>query len=170
MLSVCVCCCLVVKACPTLCNPMDCEGFTVHGTFQARILQWVAISFSRGIFVTQGSSLHLLLGRQILYNWATGDAHICVVGKTILGWYSIQRVSYSKSRKETLTRSNLQFLFYKSLSWVWHTGSSRVETIYPSWTEEPGGLQSTGLQRFGQKWETSLSLGFIMNSVVVFIC
>ena len=40
---------------------------------------------------------------------------IHMVGKTILGLYSIQRVSYSKSRKETLTRSNLQFLFYKTL-------------------------------------------------------
>ena len=32
-----------------LCNPMDCSppGFSVHGVFQARILEWVAISFSR---------------------------------------------------------------------------------------------------------------------------
>ena len=35
---------------PTLCNPMDCNppGFSVHGILQARILEWVAISFSRG--------------------------------------------------------------------------------------------------------------------------
>ena len=34
--------------CPTLCNPMDCSllGFSVHGIFQARVLEWVAISFS----------------------------------------------------------------------------------------------------------------------------
>ena len=34
---------------PTLCNPMDCSpsGSSVHGIFQARILEWVAISFSR---------------------------------------------------------------------------------------------------------------------------
>ena len=40
---------LVVQSCPTFCNPMDCNpaGSSVHGTFQARILQWVAISFSR---------------------------------------------------------------------------------------------------------------------------
>ena len=35
----------VVQSCPTLCNPMD---YTVHGIFQARILEWVAFSFSRG--------------------------------------------------------------------------------------------------------------------------
>ena len=32
-------------SCPTLCDPMD---YTVHGIFQARILEWVAFPFSRG--------------------------------------------------------------------------------------------------------------------------
>ena len=35
----------VPQSCPTLCDPMD---YTVHGILQARILEWVAISFSRG--------------------------------------------------------------------------------------------------------------------------
>ena len=40
----------VVQSCLTLCNPVDCSlpGSSVHGIFQARILEWVAISFSRG--------------------------------------------------------------------------------------------------------------------------
>ena len=40
----------VAQLCPTLCDPMDCSlpGFCVHGIFQARVLEWVAISFSRG--------------------------------------------------------------------------------------------------------------------------
>ena len=40
---------LVTHLCPTLCNPMDCglPGSFVHGIFQARILEWVAIPFSR---------------------------------------------------------------------------------------------------------------------------
>ena len=42
-------------------------GFSVHGAFQARILEWGAISFSRGIFLTQGSNLGLLHYRHILY-------------------------------------------------------------------------------------------------------
>ena len=39
-----------LKSFPTLCNPMDCNppGSSVHGIFQARIQEWVAISFSRG--------------------------------------------------------------------------------------------------------------------------
>ena len=46
----------VAQLCPTLCNPVDCSppGSSVHGILQARILEWVAISFSRGIFPTQG--------------------------------------------------------------------------------------------------------------------
>ena len=34
----------------TLCDPMDCSlpGSSIHGIFQARVLEWVAISFSRG--------------------------------------------------------------------------------------------------------------------------
>ena len=41
---------LVLQLSPTLCDPMDCSqaGSSVHGIFQARILEWVAISFSRG--------------------------------------------------------------------------------------------------------------------------
>ena len=40
----------VTQSCPTLCDPVDCSlpGSLVHGILQARILQWVAISFSRG--------------------------------------------------------------------------------------------------------------------------
>ena len=40
----------VAQSCPTLCSPMDCSlpGSSVHRIFQARVLEWVAISFSRG--------------------------------------------------------------------------------------------------------------------------
>ena len=40
----------VAQSCPTLCDPMDgsLPGSSVHGIFQARILEWAAIFFSRG--------------------------------------------------------------------------------------------------------------------------
>ena len=43
------CCCLVTKLCSTLWDPMDYSlpGSSVHGSFQVRILEWVAICFSR---------------------------------------------------------------------------------------------------------------------------
>ena len=45
-------CCLLAQSCLTLCDPMNCSllGSSVHGIFQARILEWVAVSFSRGYF------------------------------------------------------------------------------------------------------------------------
>ena len=41
----------VAQSCLTLCDPMDCNslpGSSIYGIFQARVLEWVAISFSRG--------------------------------------------------------------------------------------------------------------------------
>ena len=40
----------VTKSCPTLCDPMDCSlpGSSIHGIFQARILEWIAVYSSRG--------------------------------------------------------------------------------------------------------------------------
>ena len=60
---------LVIQSCPTLCEPRDCSqpGSSVHGILQARILEWIAIPFSRGIFPTQGSNQRLLHCRRILY-------------------------------------------------------------------------------------------------------
>ena len=42
--------CVCAQSCLTLCNPMDYSppGSSVHGTLHARILEWVAISFSKG--------------------------------------------------------------------------------------------------------------------------
>ena len=59
----------VTQSCLTLCDPMDCSlpGSSVHGIFQARVLEWIAISFSRGIFPIQGSNPCLLHCRQMLY-------------------------------------------------------------------------------------------------------
>ena len=54
----------VAESCQTLCDPMD---YTVHGIFQARILEWVAFPFSKGIFPTQESNWDLLHCRWILY-------------------------------------------------------------------------------------------------------
>ena len=47
-------CALLLQLSPTLCNPMDCSlpGSSVHGILQARILEWVAISFSNVSLVT----------------------------------------------------------------------------------------------------------------------
>ena len=56
------CCCLVAKLYSILCDPVDhsLPGFLVCGIFQARILELVAISFSKGIFPMQELNSQLL--------------------------------------------------------------------------------------------------------------
>ena len=71
------CSCLVSKSFPTLCNPVDCSppGSSVYGISQARILEWIAISFSRAsAWLTQGLNSRFLHWRWILHHWATGEA------------------------------------------------------------------------------------------------
>ena len=65
----CYCCCSVTQSCPTLCDPMDCSlpGSSVHGIFQARILEWVAISFSEGSSQPKDRTCVFCVGRWILY-------------------------------------------------------------------------------------------------------
>ena len=74
-----ICCWLVAKLLSWhFCNPRDCSppGSSVHGIFQARILEWVAISFSRESSQPRDQTCVSWIGRQILYCWATGEAHI----------------------------------------------------------------------------------------------
>ena len=55
-----------------LCNPMDCSlpGSSVHGISQARILEWVAMSFSGGSSQLRDWIPVSYISRQILYHWA----------------------------------------------------------------------------------------------------
>ena len=71
--------CVHTQPCPTLCDPMDygLPGSSVHGILQARILEWGAISFSRGSSWPRDwtpVSWVSCNGRQILYHWATWEA------------------------------------------------------------------------------------------------
>ena len=80
----------VAQSCPTLCNPTDCSlpGSCVHGIFPARVLEWTAISFSRGsswpkdrtrvsrivdrcftVWITRGVNLHVFMFFVIFFLW-----------------------------------------------------------------------------------------------------
>ena len=69
--------CWVAHSCMSLCNPLDCstQGSSVHGILQARILEWVVISFSRGsswprdwtwVFCIEGRSFTIWSTREAL--------------------------------------------------------------------------------------------------------
>ena len=74
--SVCVCVCAQSLNHVQLCDPTDYSplGSSVHGTFQARILQWVAIFYSKGSSPPRDQIGVSCIGRQILYHWATWEA------------------------------------------------------------------------------------------------
>ena len=57
-----------LQSCPTLCDPMDCSppGSSVHGISQARILEWVAISFSTGSSWPRDGTHFFCVGRWIV--------------------------------------------------------------------------------------------------------
>ena len=73
-----ICCCLVclvAKLSQTLCDPVDCSlpGSSVHGISQARILEWVAISFSSWSSKCRDQTSVSCIGRPILYHWTTRE-------------------------------------------------------------------------------------------------
>ena len=70
----------VAQLCPTLCNPMDCSlpGSSIHRIFQARVLEWGAISFSRrSSQLSDWSWISRIVGRHHTV-WATREVWINV--------------------------------------------------------------------------------------------
>ena len=72
----------VAQLCPTLCDPMDCSlpGSSVHGIFQAIVLEWISISFSRGSSQPRDQTQVSHIVDRCLTIWATREAPLCHVG------------------------------------------------------------------------------------------
>ena len=70
------CYCSIAKSRPTLRPHGLCSlpGSSVRGIFQTRILEWVAISFSRGSSRTRDQTCISCTGRWLLYHWTTSEA------------------------------------------------------------------------------------------------
>ena len=91
---------------------MDCSppGSSVHRILQARILEWVAISFSRGSSWPRDRTHVSCIGRQILYRWAIGRSPIYFTSKQNLLYIKPQilRILESKRQKETIQSTGSQ--------------------------------------------------------------
>ena len=87
-----------LQSCLTLCNPMDCTlpYSSVHGILQARILEWVAMLSSRGIFLTQGSNSSLLR----LLHWQVGSLPLGPPGKPKYHLKSLEEKEREREREE----------------------------------------------------------------------
>ena len=68
------------QSCPTLCDPLDCSplGSSVHGILQARILEWVALPFSRGSSLPRDQIHVSCIAGRCSPVWATREAQLCV--------------------------------------------------------------------------------------------
>ena len=101
----------VTQSCLTLWGPMHWSppGFSVHGILQARILKRVAISFSGGGFLTQGSNVGLPHCRQVLYPLSHQGKPCLLDGDTI-----------------QLTKAPESLIVYRS-DRVWKAGKRRSQ-------------------------------------------
>ena len=113
---VCVCVCVwnffFVRLCPTLCNPMDhsLPVSSAHGILQAKLLEWVAIPFFRG-FSWPRDRTQVSCRQEILYHWATGEAHIYCLQEThfrnrdthrlnVRGWKKLFHLNGNQNKAE----------------------------------------------------------------------
>ena len=86
----------VAQSCPTLSDPMDCSlpGSSVHGIFQARVLEWGAIAFSKIIYkmLLFFNDLHHQFSRVWLF--ATPMTQACQASLSItISWSSLKLTS-----------------------------------------------------------------------------
>ena len=80
----------VAQSCPTLCDPMDCSlpGSSFHGIFQARVLEWVAISFSRRSSRSRDRiQVSHIVGRHFTV-WATREVNFATTCTIYISWNS----------------------------------------------------------------------------------
>ena len=145
----------VAQSCPTLCNPMDCSiaGSSFHGILQARVLEWVAISFSRGSSWPRDLTHISCISRQILYHWATMEAPIVCI------------------KKWKIMRTILTILTYNSLCIIFSSLRRRQWQLTPVLLpgESHGQRSLVGCSpwghslRVGHDWATSLSIFTFMH-------
>ena len=94
----------IAQSCPTLCDPMDCSlpGSSVHGIFQATVLEWVAISFSRASARPRDWIRISCIDRRILYHCATWEANP-MIQNVFIGSWGNQSLGVEKHCLEQLT-------------------------------------------------------------------
>ena len=100
-----------------LCNPMDCSlpGSSIHGIFQARILEWVAISFSRRSSLPRDwTQVSLIVGRALLSEPARKSTNWEVKYYINKGMHHYLEKLYHISRK--FHRGNTEFRFMMVIS------------------------------------------------------
>ena len=148
----------VAQSCPTLSDPMDCSlpGSSIHGIFQARVLEWVAIAFSKKniyfCFIDYAKAFdcvdHNKL-QKILQEMEISDHLICLLRNLYAGQEATVRTGHEttdwfqigKGVHEGCILSPCLFNLYAGYIMEMATHSSNLTWRIP-WTEEPGRLHT----------------------------
>ena len=112
---------LVAQSCVILCHPMNCSlpGSSVHGTLQARILEWVAIPFSRWSSEFRDRTWVSSIASRFFTIWAMREALLYSYVSIIefIGWES-QSSRRTPVDRDTALSSKLNYLPYLWLSFL----------------------------------------------------
>ena len=108
--------CLVAQSCPALCYPMGCSlpGFSVHRILQARILEWAAISLSRGSSQPRDQTQVSCIEGRFFTIWATMEAQKlpnCFPEGPVLFYIFTSSVEVSCFSASSLAVGGVAFLF-----------------------------------------------------------
>ena len=127
---VCVCVCMHTQPCLAVCDPMNCRppGSSAHGIFQARILEWGAVFYSRGFSWPRDqtcvpcTSCVSCIGRQILYHCDAWEA--LLKHNACLQMQVYPHCLYIPiTRMEPGTQSSIFFLMWECLWISWYLAS-----------------------------------------------
>ena len=126
----------VTQSCLTLCDLMDysLQVSSVHGIFQARIQEQVAISYSKGSSGPRDQTCISCTGRCILYYWAAWEAtHLC---RLIDSWVSFSATSVQTQKEQQLNQYTLfaTFLPLPFLAEFLNTGTIQLEALNSLWS------------------------------------
>ena len=131
------CCCLVTKSCRLFWDPMNCSlpGYSVPGISQARILEWVAISCSRGSSQPRDRTCIFCvscIGRQILYHWATWEV-LCLFTLVYNGLVELFRIKVLSDRLLLEKFKHLILLLNRaSVVLFWYLMKGALMVVQPS--------------------------------------
>ena len=122
--------CIVIQSCLTLCDPMDCSppGSSVHGILQVRILEWVAMPFSRGPSRPRDRTQVSCIAGEYFTTWAPREAFYS--NKVLLYLYLLSFDFSFPVHEFLLGFSILSTIFV----WFWMFGTQFISyTLSPTW-------------------------------------
>ena len=145
----------VAQSCPTLCSPVDCSlpGSSIHGIFQARVLEWGAISFSRGSS-WPGDWTWVTHCRQTFYHLSHQRSQKSIKESSILRWNYLY-VEFGQALLEI--KREIKYTF------------SVMQRLRPPWVAQPvkslPAIQEIWVRSLS--WEDPLEKGMATNSSIL---